>query len=806
MLSQAEASFAADSPHFEKDIIPILYHHCFACHSEKHVDPKGSLLLDSAEGIRDGNVTVAGKPDESELMKRVSLPHTDDKVMPPLKGGAQPLNDSERAMLRRWITDGAKLDGWVKFDHRGTALVVGDSSLNNADVRQLSLEVQKRVDRFHSENNTKLNKPASDETFLRRVYLDVVGRIPSLEESTRFLDSDDTEKRAKLIDNLLVSEGYVSHMFNWKADLLRVNTRIAPGQPGKLYDDWVKEAIRSRMPYDEFVRQLVTAAGYLWENGAVGFYLRDLGMPLDHMSNMTRVFLGTRIECAQCHDHPLEPITQKDFYQMAAFTFGVSNLGNPGGYTNDNVKQWPEIKAKLVAMDSDKLLMDSVSSTIAPLKRLTQDTDKQLKFPETYIYDTAMRGKPVEPSTLFGDEAIVSDGNRRKAFADWMTSSRNPRFAKNIANRLWKRVMGVGLIEPVDSLSVLPDAEHTELLDYLTQMMIRLRFDERAFMAVLLNTRLYQSEAVLETPEPAAACMLRGPQLRRLSAEQVWDSYLVLLAKDIDERKSSFRLSGVLDPERLRKLTAMSADEILAQALIDREEHTRRREFSLRLAEQQKELAAAKAHGDEKEVRRLTEFFTKQNDEYRRSEAKEKESASDSEESTKESDPRWKSLPPSFVRASETPLPLPLGHFLRRFGQSDRREIDAFNRDPNTTHSLALMNGELTMRAIADDSLLRRRLAASKSMGEQRVQLIYRAILVRLATPAELDDLTAITKQLVAGDNDSGMPRKSSPPGTQTNSTTALDNRIPNDANESSVAEQDIIWALLNSPEFLFNR
>jgi hypothetical protein len=760
---------AADSTRFERDVLPVFYHHCFGCHSEKQAKPKGKLRLDTAEGIRGSEVIVAGKPDDSELLKRVSLPHTDEDVMPPLKGGAQPLNDAERATLRQWIADGAKLDSWVKFDHRGAALPTGDAPPVRADVRQLSAEVQKRVDRSHAAKGTKLNAPASDETFLRRVYLDVTGRIPSLEESARFLDSKDADKRAKLIEELLGSEGYVSHMFNWKADLLRVNTRgLAAGQPGKLYDDWVKDTIRSRMPYDEFVRRLVTASGQLWENGAVGFYVRDLGMPLDHMSNMTRIFLGTRIECAQCHDHPLEPITQKDFYQMVAFTYGVSNLGSPGGYSNDNVKQWPEIKAKLDAMGKDESLSQAVSGTIAPMKRLTQDTDKQLLFPETYVYDAVLRGSPVEPRTLFGDDVTASESERRKVFAEWMTSPRNPRFAKNIANRLWKRVMGAGLIEPVDSLSALPDAEHAELMEFLTQTMIRLRFDERAFMAVLLNTRLYQSEAVRETPEPAAAFALRGPQLRRLSAEQIWDSHLVLLAKDIDERKSNFRLGGVLDPERLRKLTAMTADEIIAQARVDRVEHTRRREFSLRLAAQQKERAAAKARGDEKEVQRLQAAYSKENQTFL-GDMKAMEAEADGEAATKETDPRWKSLPPSFVRASETPLPLPLGHFLRQFGQSDRREIDAFNRDPNTTHSLALMNGDLTTRALAPDSFLRRQLAASKASGPQRTQLIYRAILVRSAAAEELAELAELTK---------GSP----------------------------TPEQDIIWALLNSPEFLFNK
>jgi len=756
----------AESPSFESDILPIFYRHCFSCHSEKQAQPKGELRLDSARGIRDGDVIVPGKPDASEMLKRVSLPSTDEDVMPPLKGGAQPLSDAERAMLREWIAGGAKTGTWVKFEHRDAPASTSGETYSRTDGSRLAAQLDDRVQRHHAAMSTKLNAAASDETFLRRVFLDVVGRIPSLGESTRFLGSKDADKRAKLIDELLDSEGYVSHMFNWKADLLRVNTRgLAAGQPGWLYDDWVKDSIRSRMPWDEFVLQLVTASGYLWENGAVGFYVRDLGMPLDHMSNMTRIFLGTRIECAQCHDHPLEPITQKDFYQMVAFTFGVSNLGNPGGYSNDNVKQWPEIKARLNAMPKDEALSQGVSRTISNLKRLTTDTDKQLKFPDTYAYDAEARKKPVEPRTLFGDEATVSEGGRRKAFAEWMTSPRNPRFAKNIANRLWKRVMGTGLIEPVDSLSSLPNPQHTELMDFLAQTMVGLRFDERAFLAVLLNTRLYQSEAERDKPEPGVASELRGPQLRRLSAEQIWDSHLVLLAKDIDERRYTFNHEGsAMNPERLLKLSAMSADEIIARARDEMAYRIRQREYSLRLVEQHQERSAAQARGDEQEVKRLQAAHAKENKDFYSPELMAMEMGSGSV--AKETDPRWRSLPQYFVRASETPLPLPLGHFLRQFGQSDRREIDAFNRDPNTTHSLALMNGELTSQLLADDSFLRRQIAASS---EQKTQVIYRGILVRSPTAEEIAEIAKLTK---------GSP----------------------------TPEQDIIWALLNSPEFLFNQ
>jgi len=769
LLGFAVSRGAVATPRFEADVLPVLYRHCFSCHSEKQAKPKGGLRLDSAEGLADAGVVTPGKPDESELLQRVSMPHTDEDVMPPLKGGAQPLSDAERALLRAWIAAGAKLDGWVKFEHREASRAEPGAAVSRTAVPEVARQVDALIDRHHSAKGTKLNAPVSDEVFLRRVYLDVAGRIPSLEESTRLLADAGEDRRARLIDALLAGEGYVSHTYNWKADQLRLNPRaLAGGQPAWLYDDWVKDAIRAGLPHDETVRQLITAKGYLWENGAAGFYLRDLGMPLDHASNLSRVFLGTRMECAQCHDHPLEPVTQKDFFQMAAFTASVSNLSSPSGYSNDNVKQWPELKALLARMGKDAALQDGVSRAISPLKRLTTDTDKPLTFPATYAYDHAARGQPVSPRTLFGDEAPIVDGDRRRAFAEWMTSPRNPRFAKNAANRLWKRVMGAGLIEPVDSLSALPHPEHRELLDHLTSALIGFRFDERAFLALLLNTRLYQSEAVRERPEPGSAFGLHGPLLRRLSAEQIWDSHLVLLVPDLDERKSAVRHEGsLLNPARLRRLTTMTADEIIARSRDEMAYRARRREHTLRLAEQKKELAAAQARGNVAEVRRVQADHVRENETFFSPALQALEMGS--AESAPETDPRWKSLPRDFLRASEIPLPLPLGHFLRQFGQSDRREIDAFNRDPNTTHALALMNGDLVTRIVAPGSHLRRQLAIADGSRDRMRSLIYRAVFVRAPTDGELATLASLTAS-------------------------------------SLTPAEDTIWALLNSPEFLFQR
>jgi hypothetical protein len=762
MLLAGSAS-AAESPDFERQILPLLYNRCFSCHSEKAREAKADLRLDSAAAIRESGVVVPGKPDESALLIRTSLPHTDEDLMPPLKGGSLPLNEAERVLLRRWIADGAQTGKWQKFNHRQPAVDPQGPALRRAEAPNVARQIDEIVERYHAARGTQRNEAIDDETFVRRVYLDVAGRIPTLTESTQFLADDASDKRARLIDALVDGEGYVSHMFNWKADQLRLVTKGFPGQPGWMYDAWVKEAVRSGMKYDEYVRRLVTAEGYLWDNGAVGFYQRDLGMPLDHMSNLMRLFLGTRIECAQCHDHPFEPITQQDFYQLTAYTFGVSNLYSSAGYSTDNVKHWDELLSQLDAMKAPEALRQMVSGTVAPLKRLTRDTDHRLTYPETYASDPALRGKQVEFRTLFGDEAPVTEGNPRAAFAAWMTSPRNPRFAVNIANRLWKRVMGIGLIEPVDALSPVNRPEPPELLDFLAETMVRFGYDERSFLAALLNTRLYQSRTDRIEPEPGTPFALRGPQLRRLSAEQVWDSLLVLLVEDLDERRgySSEQASRVR--EEWAQLDKMTAAELLERARKATDAKVVLRRVTIEIDEQKQQLRQAQDGGDEAAVARIQSRIAALTAD---GNAARGLLRIDGPTADKPTDPRRRGVSSSHIRAAEIPTPLPLGHFLRQFGQSDRREIDAFNTNANVTHALALMNGELTKLALDEDSYLRTQVRSAGDEAE-RLQATYRSILVRSPSKEEAERCRTL-------------------------------------GSESATFESDLIWALLNTPEFLF--
>lgn len=429
-------------------------------------------------------------------------------------------------------------------------------------------EAAARIDQFLKEHWKKqgLEVPAeiSDEVFVRRVYLDLAGRIPTPSESTEFLRSADSSRRAALIKKLLHQESYVSNFFNYWSDILRYQSHYVnrAGVIEAAYRKYIKESLRSNKPYDELVRELLEAKGFAWDNGAVGYYLRDPEMPLDNMALTARVFLGTRIECAQCHDHPFDKWKQTEFYHLAAYTFG--NRPNNEGFngmrdairSRQNAIQAEFNREKAASTDGGKAaelrkqerldamhyrkVVDLVKSTVGQLFSpvgLDRNLNPVLKLPFDFKESDGKPHDVMKPATLMGAAAEIQSGqDPAEAFARWVASPQNPRFTRVIVNRLWKKMFGVALTEPLDDLRDDSKATIPELETYLQQLMIELRYDMRAFLAVLANTKAYRSSISKQEFARGETYHFQGPSLRRLTAEQIWDSVIALANHEPDAR------------------------------------------------------------------------------------------------------------------------------------------------------------------------------------------------------------------------------------------------------------------------------
>ncbi|RYD60224.1 MAG: DUF1549 domain-containing protein, partial [Verrucomicrobiaceae bacterium] len=385
----------------------------------------------------------------------------------------------------------------------------------------------------------KLTVPAvtDDATFLRRAFLVGIGRIPTAEEARFFLEIDEANKRVQLIDYLMKSPGYASNMANWVYDLLRV-TDDKPGFNGTFepYRYWVRTAMENNMPWNEFSYALLAANGDGWdpETAAVGYYTRDRGMPLDNLANSMRVFLGSRMECAQCHDDPFGTTERHDFFELAAFTEGQAGMKQ-----NLMKDLWDEIndgeKRRSVDYDVAQIMWDRVYGL-----SLGGTGEGKIKLPEDYQYKDGQPGQLIGAKTPFGKGVRISEkndkGGGRPQLAEWVTTKTGEQFASVAANRMWKRVMGRGVYEPVDEYKPTKELHHPELMATLVSLMGELNYDLRAFQKVLLNTKTFQ---FVPNPEPAKVATgddFHGRQLSRLSAEQLWDSLITLASGDPDKK------------------------------------------------------------------------------------------------------------------------------------------------------------------------------------------------------------------------------------------------------------------------------
>jgi hypothetical protein len=580
----------------------------------------------------------------------------------------------------------------------------------HAKVLASAAEIDKLVDADLKQRGIEPNPPLTDEQFLRRAYIDIVGTIPTHKQAKIWLALSDKSRRSRLIDNLLNQEGYALSFYNYWADVLRLREeRMMKAVPSQPYNEWVKIALESNRPYDAWVREMITATGRAFDNPATGYLLRDAGMPLDATNNTVRVFLGTQIGCAQCHDHPFDKWTQMEFYEVAAYLYPTVYRADPKdvfGVKNGEKKLRDEV-AKIDKEFRPVRYRPVIEANLVAIA----DSQKKLTLPSDYKYDDAKPKAVVAPKAIFEPEVKMEKGeSTRSAFARWMTSPQNPRFAKNIANRMWKRLFGAGLIEPADDIRDDTVAVNPPLMEFLTKEMVRVKFDLKEFQRILLNTQAYQRQASVAEVTPGEDYHFPGPILRRMTAEQVWDSFLTLAQfHELDDYHR--------EPARLiTEIVSMDLAKVSPQKIVD-------------------SLKEFNAFTGNKAARERTKPFEYQGQ--------------------------------ILVRASELPSPLPPGHFLRQFGQSDREQIEASSLDGSVPQVLQMFNGPITHMMLDPQSIMYRNVTAEKDP-EKRVDVIFVSVLCR--KPVTEEKKAALDEIKKHGNAGYG----------------------------------NVIWSLVNTPEFLF--
>ena len=540
-------------------------------------------------------------------------------------------------------------------------------------------------------------RDADDYTFMRRAYLKIIGRIPNKLEIDEF-KKDMRGNRLKLINKLLDTEGYVSHQLNYFADILRIqdklnNTNI---NSGFRYREFVREEIRKNTPYDQFVQKLIAAEGAYFEEGneAIGFYLRDRGMPLDNLANTVQVFLGTRLECAMCHDHPFDKWTQKQFYEMSAFTDGVSQVR-----IKENYKLVAEFN-KIARADKseDARVFNSYRNYIRDIigYGLSDLGKGDIKLTKEFMEDDANPGDILQAKAIFAPpleiEKGIADPQSRRQFAEWMTSEANPRFTTVIVNRLWKRAYGIGLIEPIDDMNDNTQSSNPKLLAYLEKIMASVDYDVKEFMRVLYSMDLFTRESVKGDYESPETFYFAGPPLQRMTGEQIWDSLVTLVYNNID---SPTRVP--LNYDEKYKLVYDRYIDKSAQEIYD-------------------ELKAYLAETD-KPSRNLAEVVVS---------LREKEY------------PTKKIADKDLLRSSYVGYPAKGGHLIRQFGGSDKQLIENSNFEATTPQVLNMLNGFVEKRIINNKNADFMKQMAEESRTTGKIEDIFMSILNRKPNPKEM--------------------------------------------------------------------
>lgn len=524
----AEASAALWSAHIQ----PLLSQHCFKCHGE--LKQKNGLDLSSPDAIFKGGdsgpAVVPGNPGESLVFKFVQ-PGA-EQHMPPKD---YQLSDDELALLKMWIASMPQNGGGpVTSTNRAREWKADDYPLVQPNVPKvlppgratptaaIDFYIQRDRKRLNAGKSVKVARPADDRTFARRVYLDLIGRIPTTAELDTFLKSRERNKRTALADRLLASPEHARHLRE-VFDVVLMGKRSRDNS----WNDYLDWAFQTNRPWDRIVRDVLLARPETKaERGAVRFLYDRKDNHQAIAEAVSPALLGLQIQCAQCHNHPLAPeIKQKHYWGMVSFFNRGKNVDTPEGPAISESAIGGFVKFANLKKESQEAVLAFFNDAVIPESR-PGDNEKEADTLEKYKL-------ALEEGKKAGLGAVPKF-SRREEFAKLATAD-NPLLARAFVNRIWEMLMGQGIVHPVDRMDSTHPPTHPDLLAWLARDFEQSHYDIRRLIRNLVLTRTYQLGATPagEGPKPPPETFA-GALEKPLSAEALWRSTLVAVGHTPD--------------------------------------------------------------------------------------------------------------------------------------------------------------------------------------------------------------------------------------------------------------------------------
>ena len=573
---------------FNRDIRPILSNKCFSCHGPDKHDRKAELRLDISEGSdgayreKDGNFALKpGSIDDSELWHRI-ISEDSEEVMPPPEANKKLLTVQEKELIKAWISSGAKYEKFWAFEKPKQPDLPKVKNGKWSD-EPIDLFVMKKL-----ESTGITPSPEADKrTLIRRLSLDLTGLPPSREEVRKFDSDDSGDAYEQLVDKLLSREQYGEHMARYWLDLVRFADTNGMHKDyyrnSVAYRDWVIRAYNQNLRYDEFVRYQL--AGDLFPDAssdqliASGFnrlhLIIDVGTALpeesffknvtDRVTAVGTAFMGMTVQCAACHDHKYDPITQKDYYSLFAFFNNIdakpeTERGLKNGLqppiasvpTPDQKKALDELGAKMSEVESEinnqnnsEDIISELQEKLKSLKGERDQLEKQIPMAmvmrerkevrETRIMKRGQYDDPGEVVERNAPEFLhpmkrAGDVASRMDLANWFIDKENPLTARVAVNRIWQQLFGVGLVKTSEDLGAQGEVpSHPLLLDYLAVSFVKSGWDVKALIKEIVLSKAYRQSSNIDESlfkkDPENRLLARGSRFR-MDAEMIRDQIL----------------------------------------------------------------------------------------------------------------------------------------------------------------------------------------------------------------------------------------------------------------------------------------